>query len=213
MFAINFKIDLATTISVKASFVVSQGKSYSCKLFNNDKQEAEKAEEIAESDELQTVSFTFDNLVPNTEYLIDLTANGTNEFDSKNLSISCHTKQSYPANVDNVILTYLEDKNNFQLYFNEVSDWGYWKDSGYGYDIALIINGKIIDVKERNSAYNDDINLVDYFKRYKPLLTDNIQIGVCPWVLYNNKKLYAKDGYKTSKTICLLKQNSISYLN
>ena len=210
----NFKIDLVTDTSIKVSFIVSQGKSYSCKLLKNGKQEAKKESSIIESDELQIISLTFSSLTPNTEYLIDLTVNGINESDNKNLNISCYTEQSYPSNIDSIMLSdNLEDGYIFNLTFDEITEWGYWKKFGYGYDIALIVNGKLVDTKEKTSAYNGNINLIKYFKKYKPLLTDNIQIGVCPWTLYNNKKLYAQEGYKTSKSICLLKQNIVAYLN
>ena len=106
----------------------------------------------------------------------------------------------------------LKTQEIFNLCFDEISNWGYWKNKGYGYDIALIINGKTVDSIETTSAYNNIIKLTSYFKSYKPQLTDNIQIGVCPWTLYNDKKLYAQGGFKTSKTICLLEQNVISYI-
>lgn len=210
----NFKLDNISTTSLRASFVVDLGEKYICKLINKSTGKSEQKIKcnISETDEIQTINISFNNLIPNSSYKLELLTTGQDGTESS-LELNTTTHQSYPISVDNINLEYLKEKEIFNLSFNETQNWGYWKKLGYGYDIALIINGKIIDVKEKTSAYNDTINIVEYFKKYKPLLTDNIQIGVCPWTLYNNKKLYAQEGYKTSKSICLLKQNIVAYLN
>lgn len=213
----NFKIDSIDTRAIKASFIVTNGKSGYYKITDDTGKQICKVNLSIESEDMLTkvVSFKQNYLTPNTKYQLLIEVFGENDGDKESYTLNFITQQDYPSSVKDIKLTLLNSlTNKYKLQITPANQWGYWKDRGTGYTIQLIINGKCIEEKDISDINIPNFIITDYFKTYKPKLTDNIQIGVRSWVNYlNGKKLFDSDYVITSNTITLLRNPIKVYLN
>lgn len=209
-----FKIDNCTDTNVSVSFLLHNTNIGKCTLLKNHTKVYSKEFNLKTGYKV----FTFDKLIPDTDYSIVLEVTGvdgeviTQEFQVK-------TKQSYPEPIKNIELLPAEDSLNIDSKFNlkvtKPEQLGYWKATS-GYDISLIINNNIVKTVTTTDASKDilwtNFTIKDKFG-YTCKTADNIQIGVKVWVkTTSNKKLF-KDEFICSRPICLLTTPIYVYLN
>lgn len=190
---------------------------------------SEESEDKKDKNQSPVDIVTFDllHLEPNTKYQALLTAKGKNDGDVVEEAVEFTTPQSYPEEVKEASLTIIDsngapNSSIFKLHIKPVDNWGYWakRTDSYGYEVKLLINGEcvsIYDLKNKNELkFTLDKN--SCFKgKYTIKLADTIQLGVCSWILDNNKnKVYSSEfSYTTTKTttpICFLAHPIRTYL-
>ena len=205
----NFKLDSCDSTSAYMSFIAKKADTITYTLKQNNKTKTTKEVDISGI----FTSFNLNNLIPNTEYDIILTANSGNDSKSKNVSFT--TAQDLPKSISSISIMPVDEKlpyNNFKLsvYPNNIN-FGYWASNGYGYTVQLIVNGQVIKEKDVKTLPNT-VNIASYFG-YKPKITDIIQIGIRTWSKYNSSKLFDSDYAIASNAVCLLKNEIIAYIN
>lgn len=215
---VNFKIDTVATTSVKASFVVTNGASYCYKLLDSYGNLLNTVNlSIETADEPTTITFSQPGLVPNADYQIFIEVLADDGLSKESTTLSFHTLQDYPAPINNLILKIdkeISTNPSLTLVADTTNNWGYWKKNNYGYDLQLIVNGRCIEEITVNNVNISDFKLADYFKDYKVLLDDIVQVGVCTWTVDDKgSKIYDSNLIKKSNTICLLKKPIMYYLN
>ena len=215
---VNFKIDTVTTTNVKASFVVTKGASYYYKLLDVYGNLLNTANfSIETSDEPTTITFNQSGLVPNTDYQLFIEVLADDGSSKEDTTLSFHTLQDFPAPLNSLMLKLDEEIStdpSLTLIADVSNSWGYWKKNRYGYDLQLIVNGRCVEELIIDSINISNFKLTDYFKDYKLLLDDTIQVGVCTWTVDDKgNKIYDSNLIKKSNTICLLKKPIMYYLN
>lgn len=216
----NTKVKAIEPTKVDLSFVVRSGSKGSYRLLSaTGRQLNKKNFNIGTNDgKAQVMSFSINNLTPNTIYGLEVEVIGTSEADKATEKITFITAQDLPSPVTSLTLVNTDTKfppNSFKLTTGAVSDWGYWKKNTSGYIIQLIVNGKCISEKTiQNLPSTLNFKISNYFTNYESKLGDTIQIGVRTWVTDDNgNKQYDSFYAKTSNTICFLKQLVVVYLN
>jgi hypothetical protein len=160
----------------------------------------------------------FNNLIPNTTYEIQLSVRDINN--NENIVtrvLSFTTLQDYPNEPKKVELRAINKASDcFTLTVNKPDYLGYWG-SNSGYDIVLIIDGKIKKTISIDNANQDIVwetfSIKDKFD-YTYKIGDNLQIGVRAWVKDSSSiKIYQSTPAKSSSSICLLSKNISLYLH
>jgi hypothetical protein len=219
----NLKVDVLLPTRVTASFIVQNGKKGYYEIKDSVKTPIDSGNLAVEDTEnnIKIVSFSCNHLVPNTSYNISVKIIGTSDADVVEETITFTTPQDLPKTIKKIELKASDEKlpnESFQLTTTRLSDedWGYWKKPKTGgYAIQLIVNGKVVEEKTKDSLdkiWNFDID--KEFKKYKSKIGDIIQIGIRTWVTDDaGHKIFDSQTAKTSNSICFLKQPLVSYLN
>lgn len=155
--------------------------------------------DTGESNDLPIIAgtniFTVKNLVPNTNYVITLTAESGSA--AASASISFKTKQDYPDPVKNISIKSASTKNTefeiFEVSVEGPDRWGYWQRIGnaYGYRLFPVKNCKLLDSLDLEARNN--IQIIP--KDVKIAHGENFQVGISTWVTDNSReKVFAQPG-------------------
>jgi surface antigen len=211
----NFKVDECLATQVSVSFLANSTTTIECSLLKNGSQMDSKNLSV----KMGYNAVTFKNLVPNTEYIIQLKALDADD-EILNRELSFTTPQDYPQAPKKVELLatdkILSKDSFFTLNIAKPNKVGYWK-ANSGYDIILFINNKSMKTITVNSAGQDlswqNFSIEDKFD-YQCKTGDLVQVGARVWVKdSSNRKLYDSVVSKRSKSICLLNKPIRLYLS
>ena len=210
-----FKVDDYQASQASISFFVRNSASGKCTLLKNNNKVSSKKFDIKSGYK----TFTFKDLIPNTDYTIQLEAGGENE-EKVVRDIAFKTLQDYPYSPKSIEFTTsdkIKSTNSlFTLKVTKPERLGYWKSTS-GYDIMLLVNNKTIKTVSITNA-NQDISWKNFTIKskfdYECKTGDSIQIGVRVWVKDSTgKKLYDSGAIKCSASICLLNRPISLYIN
>ena len=222
LYVSNFIINSIKATSINASFVTKNASKGTYLLYQNDNIKAEAELDIPEGAEF--ITFTVDNLVPNTQYSlsIKITGNAEDLFESDIVSFT--TLQDFPDPIEGITLTFddlaLPDRP-FSVNVKAPERWGYWREktsNSYGYTVQLIVNGSCLKEIQTDTFSKKTFTpqqLKNFFGSITQIsIGDNIQIGIRTWVTDNhNKKIFSDDFAVTSNSVCLLERPVTAYLN
>jgi hypothetical protein len=191
--------------------LVTGAAKLSCSLLNSKKTIEKLDIEITKSYKV----FTFKNLIPATEYTVQLVIQDSEVAQL----ISFSTLQDYPQSTKNITLVandkILSADSLFTLNIAKPENLGYWE-SDSGYDILLIVNNKIVKtINVANANQNiawSNFSIKSKFG-YQCKTGDSVQIGARVWTKDSSGvKLYNSYGLNCSKPICLLNKSVSLYL-
>lgn len=215
------KVNEITPTKVTASFFTNNGTVGLYEL--KDSLETLKNSDrltIEGEDLLKIASFSCNDLIPNTKYEIYAEVSNETEGGAVSTSLPIITPQDFPKAISSITLSTTDEKlpyKNFELVTSTLSepDWGYWSKNDHGYTIQLIVNGKIIEEKDKNYlAKTWKVNLSTEFKRFKCKIGDCIQIGVFAWTKDDSgQKIFKNENNRVSNPICSLKKPVKVYLD
>ena len=168
---------------------------------------------------IENTTLNLQDLIPNTNYELEIVAEGNDENSIISKQISFVTKQSCPDTFTNVKLNpaknnYKLPNQNFILSYEQPKNWGYWYNNCVntrGYRIHLFINSQKVLSKEMKIDDNVSLklnpNTYPAFLEKANMITPGktLQIGLEPWVNDDNgKPVYGK--LAISNDVCLLEQ-------
>lgn len=195
-------IDFVKIQTARASFIAYNALKYNYTLLQGTKKIRVKTD-IKASDGVNTIDLT--ELIPNTDYTLKINIIPKEDTKAKPVTktLKFTTQQDYPNAVSNVNIT-KASSGNFILRASKPRYIGYWEKNSHGYDIFLIVNGRVI--KSVSHSGTSNLNISYDLKKtfnYEPLVDDCIQLGVQTWVKDNSgKKLTNKAGIIGSNTYC-----------
>ena len=210
----DFKVDTCHATQVSISALLQNGIKGKCELSKN----GTNITSIDFSIKKGYKTFTFKNLIPNTEYKILLEAENTDE-EVTSRELSFVTQQSYPESINSIeLITSDQIKNinsKFTLKITRPEQLGYWKNTS-GYDISLIINNNVEKTLIVDDATKDilweNFTIKDKFG-YTYKTADIIQIGAKAWTKTTANEQLCQEELKCSLPICILNKPISIYLN
>ena len=146
--ASNFIVGNITSTGASVSFVVQNGVYASYALYK--KGLIKQQGKVTELSDKNFVTFSLNNLVPNTDYWLTLTVFGENDNKHEFDKILISTPQDCPSNVTALTIEPSRLKlptEPFIVKLKTPSNWGYWRThtkNDFGYRISLIINGSSV---------------------------------------------------------------------
>lgn len=218
------KLDRCDSTTADFTFLLNSCSKCSYTLSIMDSKNKDNKTIIVGPEELQIEnsvinSLNLQDLIPSTNYELEIVAEGNDLNSVVTKQINFVTKQSYPDIFTNVKLN--PDKNNYKLpnqnfvlSYEQPKNWGYWYNNNSntrGYRIHLFINSqkvlsKEMEVNEKVSlTFNPNADPTFLEKAHMITPGKTLQIGLEPWVNDDSKKpVYGE--LAVSNDICLLEQ-------
>lgn len=212
-----FKVDKITPTEINVSFVIAKGVSGKYTLLKNGKNTCNEGTFSTQADGLATIKIT-KNIEPNSKYSLILEVNGVGEDEKYSKTLDILTPQSYPASVTDLVFTcqdeFVSAESKFSFSAKKPNNFGYWdKNKRTGYEVSLLINGKIVSYYDTTSINLGTFSIKEKFN-YICKTGDTVQIGVRTWAKDDSgTKVYDQQTAKTSKPICLLNKIVNAYID